>query len=249
MYRNSLNSRDRAVTIGLVLAVHAGLALALLNLSGTVDIIPRQPDLEIFDITADPPPPEPVVDLVQNDEKEKPKKEEGAASAKNIESKATPVARPKPRVEVPAKPPIASSPTPSTGVDPTQGASDVVGPGTGAGGTGTGTGSGGSGSGSGGGGGGGKPTEVSILRKVDGNAYPAAIRSRWPRGGRIFTRLRISPEGRVVQCDIMRSFGDRNADDWTCALLRDRASFKPATDATGKPIAAWFGYVQSDREF
>ena len=64
----------------------------------------------------------------------------------------------------------------------------------------------------------------------------------------IFTRLRISPEGRVIQCDIMRSFGDKNADDWTCALLRDRATFKPATDASGKPVAGWFGYVQSDRD-
>jgi protein TonB len=247
MYRTSLNNRDRAVTIALVALVHAGLAIALLNVSGHLDLTPMQPALEIFDVRSEPPPP-PIVEVVRDADKDKPKKDEGAASAKNIKSQATPVKRPEPRVVVPATPPIVTSPTPNTGAAPTQGASNVVGPGTGAGGVGTGTGSGGSGGGSGGGGGGGKPTEVSILRKVDGNAYPAAIRARWPRGGRIFTRVRISPEGRVIQCDVLRSFGDKNADDWTCALLRDRATFKPATDASGKPVAGWFGYVQSDRD-
>jgi hypothetical protein len=28
--------------------------------------------------------------------------------------------------------------------------------------------------------------------------------------------------------------------------VTSRGQFRPATDASGRPIAAWFGYVQSD---
>ena len=88
-------------------------------------------------------------------------------------------------------------------------------------------------------------TPSQIVRKISGGDYPPAVRSRWPRGGRIFTRLRIEADGRVSQCDVMRSFGDPLADQWTCALIRQRAAFRPATDRAGRPIASWFGYVQA----
>ena len=47
----------------------------------------------------------------------------------------------------------------------------------------------------------------------------------------------------------MRSYGNRSADEWTCSLVMQRAQFRPATDSRGRPIAAWFGYVQSDVPF
>ena len=62
----------------------------------------------------------------------------------------------------------------------------------------------------------------------------------------MFVRVRVQPDGRVSQCDVMRSFGDKAVDQWTCSLVTSRAQFRPATDANGRPIAAWFGYVQSD---
>ncbi|MEO5809587.1 MAG: energy transducer TonB [Sphingomicrobium sp.] len=244
MYRPAIRPRDRAATIALVMLIHVGLGLAFLNLSGHLNFTQPQPNLQIFDLNVPPPPP-PVVEVVKQD-KAKPKKQEAAASAKNIESKATPVVRPKPRVIVPAPPVIVSAPTPNVGNKPTQGASNVVGPGTGAGGSGTGTGSGGSGNGSGGGGSGGQATRVKMVQFLSSRDYPDAIIRRWPRGAPIFVRLRVEANGSVSRCDVMRSFGDALADQWTCALLlQQKAKFRPATDSTGRPISAWFGYIQA----
>jgi protein TonB len=68
----------------------------------------------------------------------------------------------------------------------------------------------------------------------------------WPRGGIIYLRLRIEPNGRPSQCDVMRSFGNPSIDQWTCSLVMQRGVFRPALDARGVPIAAWFGYKQVD---
>lgn len=242
MYRPVVQPRDRIATIGLVVAIHAALALALLNASGHLSPAATQPDLQIFDITEPPPPP--VIEEPKP-EKDKPRKAEGAASAKNIESKATPVAAPKPRIALPVPPPMPVTETPNTGSDPTQGASNVVGPGTGAGGTGTGTGSGGSGTGAGGGGSGG--SGVKLVRWFTNRDYPRAVTRGWPRGGAVFARVRVEADGRVSRCDVQRSFGNPVVDQWTCALLmQQRAAFTPARDANGRPIASWYGYVQRD---
>jgi protein TonB len=245
MYQPKPSPRDRAATIALVLAIHAGLAFALINLSGSVREALPEDVVEMFDVT-EPPPPPPIVEEIPAPQKERPKQEEAPASPKNIESKATPVVAPKPPISLPVPVPMPVTQTPGQGSDRTQGASDALGPGTGAGGQGTGTGSGGSGTGSGGGGGGGTPTSVRLVRGITSRDYPPAIARSWPRGGRVFVRVRVQPDGRVSQCDVMRSFGDRNVDQWTCSLVTSRAQFRPATDASGKPIAAWFGYVQSD---
>ena len=243
MYRTDLSLRDRSGVIAAVAAIHAGLAFALLTMSGSIELIPDQRELAVFDVRPpEPPPPEPVVEERQP---EPTPEEEGAASAENIRSQATPVVAPKPRVEVPRPPPIVASPTPNEGADPTQGASDRPGPGTGAGGSGTGTGSGGAGSGTGGGGG--QAAGVRLVRGITNRDYPPAIQRRWPRGGRIFLRLRIEPNGRPSRCDVMRSFGDAEADRWSCSLVMSRGQFRPATDDNGRPVGAWFGYVQSDQ--
>lgn len=241
MYRPETKPRDRAATIAAVLLIHAGLALAVLNMSGHIDLTTPQPTLQTFDVT-DPPPP-PVI--VQDQAKPKPKDDEGAASAPNIKSKATPVVAPKPMVVVPTPPRIVATPTPNTGTEATQGAAPVAGPGTGAGGSGTGTGSGGSGSGSGGGGTG-TAVGVKLVNGITHVDYPDAVQRGWPRGGAVYARLRVEANGRVSQCDVMRSFGNKNIDDWTCSLLRSRARFQPARDSEGRPVAAWFGYRQGD---
>src|SRR3990170_7448471 len=243
MYASSnLTPRDRAGAMAAVIAIHAGLAFALLNLSGTIDERDLQDALQIIDVSEILPPPPPVV---EQPEPEIAQKKEGAAAPKNIESQASPVVAPKPRVVLPVQNPVVAAPVPRQGPDPSQGAAPVRGPGTGAGGAGTGTGSGGAGSGPGGGGGG-VAAGVRLVRGITNRDYPDAIQRSWPRGGRIFVRLRVEPDGRISQCDIMRSFGDRSADEWTCPLLMRRAQLRPATDDNGRPIAAWFGYVQSD---
>ena len=241
MYQSRPSPRDRAATMALVLAIHAALGFALINLSGNVREVLPQEVVEMFDVIVPLPPP--VVVKLPEPEKARPKEDEGAASARNIKSKATPVVAPKPPITLPIPQPMPATTTPNTGSDSTQGAS-TPGTGTGAGGQGTGTGSGGSGSGAGGGGGGGIATPSRILRKLGPRDFPPGVINSTPRGGRIFTRLRIEADGRVSQCDIMRSFGSRDADQWTCALLRQKATFQPAIDRAGRPISSWFGYIQ-----
>ena len=240
MYRDTLNTRDRAATILLVILVHAGLAVAMLDLSGHLDLIDPQRALKIVDINSDPPPP-PIVQVEQP--KPKPKEDEGAASAANIKSHATPVVRPKPEIVVPTKPTIVATPTPNTGAEATQGASNVVGPGTGAGGIGTGTGSGGAGNGSGGGGQGSNPAVLHGLTRRD---YPDSVQRAWPRGGAVFVAIRVHPDGHASDCRVDRSIGIPAIDAWTCTLLVERGRFKPATDGNGKPITSWYGYIQRD---
>ena len=63
----------------------------------------------------------------------------------------------------------------------------------------------------------------------------------------MFVRVRVEPNGRPSQCDVMRSFGNASIDQWTCSLVMSAATFRAATDDRGQPMAAWFGYVQSDQ--
>ncbi len=245
MYQPQITRRDRAATIFLVVAIHVALAFALINLSPPLREQLPQEVVEIFDVT-EPPPPPAIVEELPRPEDTKPQREEGAASAKNIESKATPVVAPKPPIILPIPQPIPVTKTPNTGSESTQGASNVVGPGTGAGGVGTGTGSGGSGSGTGGGGTGGIATRPSVVRGITNRDYPDEVARYWPRGGAVFIAVRVLPNGRATDCKINRSIGVPAIDQWTCKLVEERAMFRPATDASGRPVASWYGYIQRE---
>lgn len=243
-YRTEVNQRDRAGAIGAVVAIHAALLFALLHLGGQIDLTDPQAALKIIDIIdiAKPKPPPPPTSPRSA---QRPKQKEGGSAPKNIKSEATPVVAPKPRVEPQIPNPVVSTETPRTGVEATQGAAPVRGPGTGAGGVGNGTGSGLGGSGPGGGGGG-VAIPARLIRGIGGRDYPPAIRASWPRGGEIYLRLRIEPNGRPSRCDVMRGFGNPQADQWTCSLIMQRGQFRPALDSAGRPVSAWFGYRQAD---
>jgi protein TonB len=246
MYEPQLSGRDRVATFSMIVLIHGALAFALINLSQPVrDSLPEEV-VEIFDVTEPPPPKEEAVaESVPAPQQDAPK-EEGAASPKNIRSQATPVVAPKPPIALPIPQPMPVTQTPNTGSDRTQGASNVVGPGTGAGGVGTGTGSGGSGSGTGGGGSGGIATRPAVIRGITNRDYPEEVSRYWPRGGAVFVAVRVLPNGRATECKINRSIGVPAIDQWTCRLVEQRAVFRPATDASGRPVAAWFGYVQQE---
>lgn len=245
MYQPQLSRRDRAATFVAVTMIHVTLAFVLINISPEAR---RQLPEEVVDLlSVTEPPPPPVVDLLEEEEQAKPRREEGAASPENIESEATPVVAPKPRIQLPVPEPKPATQTPNQGNQPTQGASNVIGPGTGAGGVGTGTGSGGSGSGTGGGGTGGIATRPAVIRGITNRDYPDEVSRYWPRGGAVFIAVRVLPSGRATDCKINRSIGIPAIDQWTCKLVEERAVFRPATDASGRPVAAWFGYVQQER--
>ncbi len=245
MYRSDLNNSDRAGTIALVALIHAALAYAFLNISGTMRVIEQEVIQQLIELTIEPPPP-PLVQVPLD--KEKSKEKEGAASPENIKSTATPVAAPKPRIALPVPPPLPVTETPNTGSDPTQGAAPRPGPGTGAGGIGTGTGSGGAGSGTGGGGGV-AVRPVMITPTLTGRDYPREVTRRWPRGARVFVRFQIDVAGRPFNCNVDRSSGDPGVDQWTCSLVLSKIRFRPALDDRGRPTITWFGYAQAPINF
>lgn len=234
-----------------VVAIHAGLGFALLQLSGTVDLTDPQSVLQVIDIReVKPPPPEPPPPPPQAQkqaQKEKPKEKEGGSAPKNLRSEATPVVAPKPRIEIPPK--IAVTETPREGTGPTQGASDVRGPGTGAGGIGTGTGSGAGGSGPGGGGGGGDGGIASRAQLVSGplrnRDFPPHLRRILSGGGSPFVIFTVQANGRVSNCRIYQSSGYPELDNTLCALVTSRLVYRPATNRAGYAVESQAAYRQA----
>jgi protein TonB len=244
MYRSNLKPSDKGGAIAAVVAVHAVLFFMLLHLAGRMELAQPQSVLRIFNLDEVPPPPQPV-QQPQVHKQEKPKESQGAASPPNIKSKATDIAPPKPRISLPLPVPVTTTPTPDSGNEATQGASNVVGPGTGAGGTGTGTGSGGAGSGTGGGGQGGAVSPPHLVTPVlRGRDFPRSMLDQWPRGQTVFLRLRVDSRGFVSECNVDRGTGVATIDSQLCNVAHDRLRFAPALDRAGQPVAGWFGYAQ-----
>ena len=242
-YRTHLETRDRAGAIAAVIAVHVGLLLMLLHLSGRMDITDPQSVLRVFDLTNPPPPPPPPPPRMK--QQPRPKNKEGGAAPKNITSQATPVVAPKPRIVTPPVQKIAATETPRQGTAQTQGASNVAGPGTGAGGTGNGSGSGSGGNGSGGGGDNGVAVPPHLTTPVlRGSDFPRQLLDSWPRGATVFMRLRVDARGFVSECAVDRGTGVQAIDSTMCNLAHDRLRFRPAFNRIGQPVAGWFGYAQ-----
>src|SRR6478672_8764102 len=242
MYRSDLNTRDRSGAIAAVIAIHAALLFVFLHMSGKIDFADPQSVLRVFDVGQAPPPPPPPM---QQEQRPKPKEKEGGSAPKNIKSEATPVVAPKPRIETPPVQKIAAAETPRQGTAPTQGASDVRGPGTGAGGSGTGNGSGSGGNGPGGGGDNGVANPPHLVTPVlRGRDFPRDLLERWPRGATVFLRLRVDARGYVSECTVDRGTGVAAIDSALCNLAHDRLRFRPALNRGGQAVAGWFGYAQ-----
>jgi len=242
-YRTDLKPRDKGGAIAAVIAVHAVLLFALLHISGKIDIADPESVIRVFDVGQPPPPPPPPPPTQK--QQPKPKEKEGGSAPKNIKSEATPVVAPKPKIVTPPVQQIAASETPRQGTAPTQGASDVRGPGTGAGGAGTGTGSGTGGSGPGGGGDNGVAEPPHLVTPVlRGRDFPRDLIERWPRGATVFMRLRVDARGYVSECAVDRGTGVAAIDSTMCNLAHDRLRFRPALNRAGQAVAGWFGYAQ-----
>ena len=239
-YRSDINTRDRSGAIAAVVAIHAALLFAFLHLSGKMDLSSAQDAMSVFNINSPPPPPPPLPPQQQP----KPKLKEGGSSPKNIKSEATPVVAPKPKIVTPPVQQIAASETPRTGTAPTQGASDVRGPGTGAGGTGNGTGNGSGGNGPGGGGGGVAEPPHLVTPVLSGRDIPRGLVEQWPGGATIFLRLRVDARGYVTECSVDRGSGVAAIDSTICNLAHERLRFRPALSRSGQAVAGWFGYAQ-----
>jgi len=242
MYRSHLSSRDRSGALVGVAAIHAALLLAFLNLSGKMPLPGRDSVLRLFNVDqVQPPPPPPPA----QQQRARPKEKEGGSAPRNIKSEATPVTAPKPPIVIPRPQKIAVSETPRQGTAPTQGASNVAGPGTGAGGVGNGTGSGSGGNGPGGGGDGGVAEPPHLVSPVlTGRDIPRSLLDQWPRGVPVFLRFRVNPQGYVSECNVLRGTGDPAIDNAMCNIAHDRLRFRPALNRSGQAVAGWFGYAQ-----
>jgi len=234
-YRTDINTRDRGAAIAAVIAIHVLLLLALLHLSGKIDLGSPQSALTVISLREVPPP--------RPEQPARAKKSAGASAPKNIKSEAAAVVAPKPRVTTPPVQQIVASPTPRTGNAPTQGASDA-GPGSGAGGSGNGTGSGSGGNGSGAGEG--EMAEPPHLATpvLTGRDFPRQLLDEWPGRTTVFMRLRIDPRGAVSECTVDRGTGVPSIDGEVCNLAHQRLRFHPALNRSGQPVAGWFGYAQ-----
>ena len=234
MYRPSPSPRERTATIGAVVLVHLALAYALISLSGVAQLPGHDALTQLIEIS---PPTPPAIDPPVP----KPERKETAASAKNIASKATPVAAPKPVVPVPSPNPVIATATPRQGVQATQGASNVAGPGTGAGGIGVGDGSGGAGNA----GGSGIASRASLLSpSLRTRDYPGQLRGRLENGAAPFVIFTVETNGRVYNCHVYRSSGDADIDRATCALVTARFVYRPAFNQRGQPVASHMAYEQ-----
>jgi len=242
MYRTDLGTGHKSGAIIAAAAVNAAMLLAFLQMSGKIDLAEPQSALRVFDVGEKPPPPPPPPPPQQ--QRQKPKEKEGGSSPKNIKSEATPVVAPKPRIETPPVQKIAATETPRQGTAPSQGASNVRGPGTGAGGTGTGTGSGSGGTGTGGGGEGAAYPPHLLTPVLRGRDLGRALLDQWPRGTPVFLRLRVDAQGYVSECDVTRGTGIPTIDAAMCNIAHERLRFRPALNRNGQPVAGWFGYAQ-----
>lgn len=176
-----------------------------------------------------PPPPPPRPPHVEHPRGKAPS---GAASPRNLRSKATKVVAPPPIVlPLVPPPPVIVAPKPGAGLAASTGASDRPGPGRGAGGEGDGTGSGGEGEGDGGG----DVPPRQIRGHLSFSDMPADLRARGV-GGTVAVRYHVGTDGRVGDCAVTRSSGTAELDALTCRLIQQRFRFDPSRDAAGRPV-------------
>lgn len=228
-----LRREHGAAALG-VAFIHAMIAYIVLSQSMLV-VAPIPESLAVFDVEAvSAPPPE-----VPEPAKKRAPRPEGAAAPPARKATPTEVVAPTPPI-VPMENPIVAAPIAATGPDPSAGAAPIDGPGTGAGGVGTGLGSGDSGTGTGGGGG--RPSQWRKGRIKDSDYPDAASRARI--SGTVVVEFEVGTDGRARRCGVVTSSGNRDLDTTTCRLIEKRFRFRPAIDASGRPVPEMVGWRQ-----
>ena len=229
MTKMSIERGDRVVS-----AIAAAVLPALLVWLLVVALAPRWsplPDhaLKLFGIVPPPPPIGHVAPPTTRGHRVK-----DSPAPPNLRAVATPIVAPTPIVAVPVPPPVVTAPVANVGAAPTSGAAEIAGPGTGAGGEGNGTGGGGNGDGGG--------RDDTPPRQIKGRLRYADL----PRtddeaspSGTVWVKYLVEVDGRVPECRVTRSSGNRMLDETTCRLIIERFRFRPALDEDGRPVPSW----------
>lgn len=220
-YRGTADRPDQAKAIAAVAAVHIALAFVILSgLSVTTvrQAVERLTTIEI----PEPPPPPPVPPPPKPSPKpEAMKKPEGAQAEK---AEPAPIVAPQPKL--PVQSPIPAATIAGTGSSSTFGAA-LAGNGTGAGGAGNGPGGGGNFAGF---------TPARRVTRIPNREY-RRLASTGIASGSVGVTIRVNPDGRVSNCRVARSSGDRSIDGLMCELTLQYIRFDPAHDPDGRPVA------------
>ena len=244
MRRSITDPRDRLRSAVLVAVFHVALGWALISSLG-YKVIPRADDaLKLFNLSDQPPPPPPITPPPEKarTETHKPRDPEGAAAPPALKNTPTEIVAPK--VKPLRPPPVPAAPVAGQGTAPAAGAAPTPGPGTGRGGVGNGLGSGLSGNGNGGGGNGRAAAAQHVAGDIANGDYPPSAINARAQGTTIFSGV-VGPDGRLEDCRVIRSSGNRALDETTCRLALRRLRYRPATDAAGRPIASTVREEQS----
>ena len=245
MYRSDLNNRDKSGAIAAVVAIHAALLFALLHLSGKIELR-RSAKRAAACSTSTPRAAAATSASAAEAGNPSPRKRKAARRPRTSRAKRRRWSRPSRKIETPPVQPIPATETPRQGSAPTQGASDVRGPGTGAGGAGNGTGSGVGRQ---------RPGRRrrwrscrSAAPRHSGADAAAISRATCSSNGRaerpVFLRLRVDPHGYVSECTSIAGPASRRSISTMCNIAHDRLRFRPAVNRSGQAVAGWFGYAQ-----
>ena len=220
---------DKAKAIAGVAVVYAMIVGAALLMPSDSPLGVRDSDPTVLIDIKRPPEPEPP----PPEEPGKAELEEGTAGKK---AEPTPIVAPKPAIELPAKPPVASAPVAGIGAAATAGAADT-GTGPGAGGSGTGRGGGGSG------GGGGIGTEARLLGGNSSKLPSRLLRAFAADRGYGYLMLTVGETGRVTDCRVLQTTGNSAVDEALCNLMIRQSRWEPARDRQGNAIAVKVRYT------
>jgi periplasmic protein TonB len=214
------DQRDRWKAIVGAIAVNAVLGVMIvtgLNVRFVGQAVERLVTINV----REPPPPPPVKPPPPAPKPQQMKKPAGAPAPK---ATPTPIVAPQPKLPVP-------SPIPAAKVAGAGSASS-----SGAGTSGTGTGAGGAGYGPGGGGYGGFMPAQKIT-KIPDHEYRRLVSLSGMDRGTVGLTIKVTPDGSASNCRIVRSSGSPPADALMCQLTEEYVRFRPARDASGRPVA------------
>ncbi|WP_241527315.1 energy transducer TonB [Sphingomonas turrisvirgatae] len=207
-------------------------AVLVLGLAVHGGLVKPDGEVTLFDVLPEPPKPKPKSERM----KQRNTRPSGAAAPPNLKSRATEVQVPRPIVPIVVPPPLPIAEKAADGAQATSGAALVAGPGTGAGGIGDGFGGGGDGDGDGAGDRDATPPRQ-IRGRISNRDYPENL-SEAGIGGRVTVLYLVETDGRVAECDVVGSSGNRQLDNWTCQLIRERFRFRPSLNDRGRPVPA-----------